>query len=179
MISQSSLEAPIYDLCKRIRDKDVDEIKKVLATEPIELPKLDNSPTLNQQNKRRLKVLISLITEIVARESNEPDYMLNKDEIEVEHIWSNHFDQHMDEFQSEDDFDNARNNIGDLLNRKYGIFLLKMFFIFPTKGTFDINNTLSIYVKAMYDDLIYSYISELIHQFTPGNNQNIRKFYQK
>ena len=126
MISQSSLEAPIYDLCKRIRDKDVDEIKKVLATEPIELPKLDNSPTLNQQNKRRLKVLISLITEIVARESNEPDYMLNKDEIEVEHIWSNHFDQHMDEFQSEDDFDNARNNIGDLLvlpksfNASYG-----------------------------------------------------------
>ena len=126
MISQSSLEAPIYDLCKRIRDKDIDEIKKVLATEPIELPKLDNSPTLNQQNKRRLKVLISLITEIVARESNEPDYMLNKDEIEVEHIWSNHFDQHMDEFQSEDDFDNARNNIGDLLvlpksfNASYG-----------------------------------------------------------
>ncbi|MCI5582330.1 MAG: DUF262 domain-containing protein [Anaeroplasma sp.] len=115
MISQSSLEAPIYDLCKKIRDLDVDGIKALLATDPINLPALNNSPTLNQQNKRRIKVLLSLITEIVARESNESDYILNKSDIEVEHIWSDHFDQHTDEFATKDEFDNVRNNIGDLL----------------------------------------------------------------
>ena len=52
--------------------------------------------------------------------------MLNKKEIEVEHIWSNHFDQHTDEFDNESDFQTARNSIGDLLvlpksfNASYG-----------------------------------------------------------
>lgn len=115
MISQSSLEAPIYELSKKIRNLSVNEIKALLATDPISIPSLDNAPTLNQQNKRRLKVLISIITEIVARESKESDYMLNKADIEVEHILSNHFEQHADEFTSKDEFDNYRNNIGDLL----------------------------------------------------------------
>lgn len=115
MISQSALEAPIYDLCKKIREKTCNEIESILNSSPIDLPDLNNSPTLNQQNKRRLKVLISLITEIVARESNESDYMLNKNDIEVEHIWADHFDQHTGECVSKDEFDNYRNNIGDLL----------------------------------------------------------------
>lgn len=115
MISQSALEAPIYDLCKKIREKTCAEIEFILNSNPIDLPNLNNSPTLNQQNKRRLKVLISLITEIVARESNESDYMLNKNDIEVEHIWADHFNQHTDDCVSKDEFDNYRNNIGDLL----------------------------------------------------------------
>ncbi len=115
VISQSSLEASIYDLCKRIRDKGVDDIKLILKSDPIELPELNNSPTLNQQNKYKLRVLISLITEIVASNSGAPDYMLNKKDVEVEHIWSNHYEQHKDEFADENDFSNTRNNIGDLL----------------------------------------------------------------
>lgn len=115
MISQSSLENPIYDLCKKIRDKDVEALKEIIAGEPIELPELTNAPTLNQQNKARLKVLIALITEIVAKESDAADYMLNKKDIEIEHIWSNHFEQHLDEFSDENEFANSRNNIGGLL----------------------------------------------------------------
>ena len=41
--------------------------------------------------------------------------MLNKEDIEVEHIWSDHYNEHLDEFVSKDEFDNYRNNIGDLL----------------------------------------------------------------
>ena len=126
MISQSSLETHIYDLCKQIRDMDVEEIKAKLATDPIELPKLENSPNLNQQNRSKLKVLLSLITEIVARNSGTPDYMLNKKNIEIEHIWANHYVQHQDECKDESDFLAVRNNIGDLLvlpksfNASYG-----------------------------------------------------------
>lgn len=115
MIAQNSMEAPIYDLCKKIRSKDINEIKSILGNDPIELPELKNAPMLNQQNKSRLKVLISLITEIVARESNAADYMLNKKDIEIEHIWSNHFEEHSDEFSEESEFSTFRNNIGDLL----------------------------------------------------------------
>lgn len=116
-ISQSSLDSPIYELCKKIREKELKEIEEILDSNqnPINFPNLDNSPTLNRLNKRTLRVLISLITEIVARESGESDYMLNKNDIEIEHIWSNHYDQHTDEFSTKDDFDNYRNNIGDLL----------------------------------------------------------------
>lgn len=127
MISQSTLENPIYNLCKRIRDLSVEEIASILDTNPLDAPELNNSPTLNQQNRSRLRVLLSLITEIVAANSGESDYMLNKDEpVEVEHIWSNHFEEHTDEFSDEDEFANVRNNIGDLLvlpksfNASYG-----------------------------------------------------------
>lgn len=115
MISQSSLEAPVYDLCKAIRGADVATLTDSLAKDPISLPELTTPPTLNQQNKRRLKVLLALITEIVARESGESDYLLNKPDMEVEHIWSDHFDEHQDEFTQLNEFVTARNTIGDLL----------------------------------------------------------------
>ena len=126
MISQSSLETPIYILCKQIRDMDVEELKAVLYSDPIELPELNNSPTLNQQNKSKLKVLLSLLTEIVAKNSMAADYMLNKPDIEVEHIWCDHYEQHTDEFDDQYAFAAMRNNIGDLLvlpksfNASYG-----------------------------------------------------------
>lgn len=127
MISQSAMESPIYQFAKEIRGKDVNKIKEIMAKDPLNPPSIDNmSPILNQQIKNRLKVMISLITSIVGRESGEFAYMLNKDNIEVEHIWSNHFEQHLDEFQNEADFANARNSIGDLLvlpksfNTSYG-----------------------------------------------------------
>ena len=63
MISQSTLENPIYNLCKRIRDLSVEEIASILDTNPLDAPELNNSPTLNQQNRSRLRVLLSLITE--------------------------------------------------------------------------------------------------------------------
>lgn len=116
IISQSSLESPIYELCKKVRGMSIDELKTFLNQNPIkEVPELVNSPTLNQQNRQRIKVLLALITEIVAYNSGESNYILNNSDIEVEHIWSNHYDQHLDEFDNENDFANTRNNIGDLL----------------------------------------------------------------
>lgn len=126
VISQSSMEAKIYDLCKSIRGMNSDELKTFLGTDPIEKITLSGFPTLNQQNKRKIKVLISLITEIVAKESGQPSYMLNQDGVEVEHIWCDHIEQHQDECLTAADFSTARNTIGDLLvlpksfNASYG-----------------------------------------------------------
>jgi uncharacterized protein with ParB-like and HNH nuclease domain len=128
LISQNSMEKPIYSLCMKIRDKDISEIKDIFDSNPIEIPDItDAAPTLNQQNRKKLKVLISLITEIVASASGQPDYLLNKDvPMEIEHIWADHFNQHEDEFDSESEFASIRNNIGDLLvlpkqfNASYG-----------------------------------------------------------
>ena len=117
MISQSYMEAPIYDLCKKLRGKSLEEVKEIIASNPMGAvtPELNNSPTLNQQNRPKLKVLLALITEIVARESKDSKYILNNDNIEVEHIWADHYNLHLDEFNTEEDFETYRNNIGDLL----------------------------------------------------------------
>lgn len=113
--AQSYLEGPMYDLSKKVRDKSVIELKDILFNAPIELPNLTNIPYLNQQNRKKFRVLISLITEIVASNSNKSDYMLNKTNIEIEHIWSDHFEEHRNEFKQKTEFDLARNMIGDLL----------------------------------------------------------------
>ncbi len=127
LISQNQMETKIYELCKQIRDMSLNNLKSFLETYSMDENSLEkNSPHLNQQNRPKLKVLLALITEIVAKESGTSDYMLNKKEIEVEHIWANHFEQHTDEFDNESDFSTARNNIGDLLvlpksfNASYG-----------------------------------------------------------
>lgn len=122
---QSYLESPIFELCKKIRNKSISELNEILSTDPIELPDLSNVPYLNQMNKIKFRVLLSLITEIVASGSDESDYMLNKDKIEIEHIWSDHWEEHP-EFKQKPDFDLTRNTIGDLLvlpkqfNASYG-----------------------------------------------------------
>lgn len=126
VISQSSMEAKIYDLCKSIRGMNLNQLKTFLETDPIEKITLNGYPTLNQQNKRKIKVLISLITEIVAKESGQPGYMLNQDSVEIEHIWCDHIEQHQEECPSAADFSTTRNTIGDLLvlpksfNASYG-----------------------------------------------------------
>lgn len=116
LISQSAMENNVYELCKQERGKDLDELKELLDSDPIPGPILENYPELNQTNRWRLKVMLSLITEIVAANSGNPDYMLNKNyKVEVEHIWANHFEQHTDECAAPDDFASVRNSIGDLL----------------------------------------------------------------
>lgn len=127
MISQSSLEAPIYELCRQERGKSIEELESLFDSEPIKLPTLEGSaPTLNQQNKKKLRVLLALITAIVARGSSEPGYLLNHKDVEIEHIWSDHYDRHAEECENEIDFMSTRNNIGDLLlltksfNASYG-----------------------------------------------------------
>ena len=126
VISQSALEADIYKLALEIRDKDVQALQLLLDKDPIDLPNLDNTPILNQQNRSKIRVLLALITEIVAVGSNTAHYMLNDDNIEVEHIWADKFNEHLDEFTDEGQFSSRRNTIGDLLllpkkfNASYG-----------------------------------------------------------
>ena len=127
LTSQNQMESKVYELCKQIRNMPFSKLKKHLCSYKMDDNTLSGtSPHLNQQNKPKIKVLLSLITEIVAKGSGTSDYMLNKKEIEVEHIWSNHFEKHTDEFDNESDFQTARNSIGDLLvlpksfNASYG-----------------------------------------------------------
>ena len=126
VISQSALEGSIYDLAKQIRDAKLDDLKNLLDNDPITLPDLSNTPSLNQQNRSKIRVLLALITAIVGNGSNEPKYMLTDNNIEVEHIWADKYEEHEDEFTDKGEFASRRNVIGDLLllpksfNASYG-----------------------------------------------------------
>ena len=125
-ISQSALEARSYELCKAIRGMDCKALKAHLGTDPLQAPPLEGTPTLNQQNRWRLTVMLSLITEIVAVNSHQPDYPLNHPNMTIEHVWADHFELHTDEVQDRAEFFTVRNSIGDLLvlprsfNTSYG-----------------------------------------------------------
>jgi hypothetical protein len=49
----------------------------------------------------------------------------NRNSFDIEHIWADHFERHVNEFDTEEDFNNYRNKFGDLLilardkNRSY------------------------------------------------------------
>ena len=165
LTSQNQMEAKIYELCKKIRNMSVDELSKYLNEHPLDDNTVDgSSPHLNQQNRVKIKVLLSLITEVVARNSGTSDYMLNKKEIEVEHIWSNHYEQHLDEFDNESDFSTVRNSIGDLL-------------VLPKSFN-------SSYGDAPYEDKVVQYFSQNILAQTLNsqkysNNPGFVGFMQK
>ena len=55
--------------------------------------------------------------------SNFVTYMTNPDckPYEIEHIWSDHFEWHTDEFDQTDKFNETRNSIGDLVLLPNGV----------------------------------------------------------
>lgn len=115
-IAQSALEAKIYELCQKVRGKSAEDLETFFGSDPAELGHLTTAtPSLNQQNKYKIRVLLALITEIIAKESGSPNYILKDKDIEVEHILSDHFEWHQDEYDNEFEYATARNGIGDLI----------------------------------------------------------------
>ncbi|MDR2833792.1 MAG: DUF1524 domain-containing protein [Streptococcaceae bacterium] len=118
--SQSAMESRIYNLIQEIRGKSLEEISQILTTYQIDgdISIDTNTPSLNQQNRPKLRVLLALITEIIGRNSHESGYLLNitdkKNPIEVEHIWSVN-DENKEKYEQEAGFQAVRKNIGGLL----------------------------------------------------------------
>ena len=80
---------------------------------------------LHGQNKRFVKYFLCRLSTYIEEESGEGNnfvkYFTNPDSesFEIEHIWSNHFEQH-NEFEQKDEFDDWRNCIGALVLLPHG-----------------------------------------------------------
>lgn len=75
---------------------------------------------LNHWSKRFIKVLLARMTAFVEQQSgvsiSVANYLVEgKGRFEIEHIWANHPERHLDEFTSSADFAEYRNRIGGLL----------------------------------------------------------------
>lgn len=87
---------------------------------------------LHGMNGRQIRRLLARFTDYVEASSGMPSHYCDyihrrgKNGYEIEHIWSNHFEFHEDEFKHPADFDDYRNRIGGLLllpksfNASYG-----------------------------------------------------------
>lgn len=123
LIAYSTMQYAMFLVMRDIRRKTLPELVRILKE------KLDNDTEtfasndrlrLHQQNRFAIHQILARITDYVERQSGMPsrfeEYVSEgKNRYEIEHIWANHPELHLDEFQHEADFAEYRNRIGGLL----------------------------------------------------------------
>lgn len=132
----SNLQYTIFQLTKSIRNKEPHELAKIL------LQKLDEEKEtfvnsrldyyLHGQNRKHIKHILARMTAFLEEKSETTSHYVEyvtskgKKAYEVEHIWADHPDRHLEEFEHPADFQKHRNLFGGLLllpksfNASYG-----------------------------------------------------------
>lgn len=120
----STLQYATFILTKEIRNLSLDELRNKLVNRLTNDQKtfpLDDQPYLNSWNAKGLHRLLARFTHWIEEESQQPghylDYIIRsgKNAYEIEHLWANHFDQHLDEFSNAQEFSAHRNLLGGLV----------------------------------------------------------------
>jgi uncharacterized protein with ParB-like and HNH nuclease domain len=132
--SSSSIRYTMYSLVKEIRGKSIEELKSILIEKLNSMPeKFDGIVNfgMHGQNKRFVKFLLSRMSSYIGKEAGIDSvynsyYRPDGKTFEIEHIWANKYERHMDEFDQKADFELFRNRLGDLVllpkgtNQSYG-----------------------------------------------------------
>ena len=119
----SSIAYTMFNIIKALRGKTYDKMLEVLKdrTEDLDITVGMNDLRLHGQNGPFVKYFLCRITSYIEEQAgmgnNFKKYMLNPGgkPFEIEHIWSDHFDRHTDEFEHPDEFMRFRNKIGALV----------------------------------------------------------------
>jgi len=124
IFAASSIRYTMYTLVKEIRGLSVDALQVTLQKKLDEMEEsLEGvlSFRMHGQNKYFVKFLLSRITSFMESNagisSSFEKYFLspNAKPFEVEHIWADKFDEHLDEFEQISEFKDFRNRLGGLL----------------------------------------------------------------
>ena len=122
-IEYSTMQYAMFLVMRDIRRRSATEVAEVLSerlTAEQETFATNDRFSLTGGNRWRIHVMLARMTEYVERESGLPsrytEYVGGRGKLrhEVEHIWANHPERHIDEF-SGSDFQAYRNRIGALL----------------------------------------------------------------
>lgn len=119
----SSIAYTMFNVIKSLRNKTYDEMLEVLRdrVEDLDIDTGMNDLRLHGQNGPFIKYFLCRITAYIEEQSgmgnNFKRYMTNPGckPFEIEHIWSDHFDRHTDEFEHPEEFMRFRNKIGNLV----------------------------------------------------------------
>lgn len=134
-VAANTIRYTMFGLIRDIRNKSLSELSDILENRVKEFTEnlkgmIDFA--LNQQNKRFIRYLLARITSHIENECNinsNFEHYFRKDSdnsFEIEHIWSNNFGDHKDEFDQKEEFEAYRNRLGSLilvpnrLNQSYG-----------------------------------------------------------
>jgi hypothetical protein len=124
----------MYSLVKEIRGKTLEELKSLLSSKLEQMPEKWDALSkfgMHGQNKRFVKFLLSRMSSYIDKHAgintNYDSYFRPEGkQFEIEHIWANKYERHIDEFEQKADFEVFRNRLGDLVllprgtNQSYG-----------------------------------------------------------
>ena len=121
--SQASIKYTMFNVIKKIRNNDVEELTINLTEVINEIEyKFDKllEFRLHGQNRKFIKHFLSRITSFIdsqiGNDLNYVSYHTSRGkQFQIEHIWGNKFDQHKDEFDQLNEFEDWRNSIGALI----------------------------------------------------------------
>lgn len=125
--SASSIRYTMYTLVKTIRNKSVEELKDIIKNNIAEIDTQLNFKNampnfkMHGMNKYYIKYFLSRITSYIEEGAglgiHFEKYMHNPNSkpFEIEHIWCDKFPLFTDEFTQQNEFNNWRNTIGDLI----------------------------------------------------------------
>jgi hypothetical protein len=131
----TSIRYTMYSLVKELRNKSLEELQALLQAKLESMEEgwaAFNRFRLHGQNKYFVKYLLSRLSGYVdelAGENTNFTHYFHKGTgkpFEIEHIWSQHFVEHKDEFDQQHDFEDYRNRLGGLVllprgtNQSYG-----------------------------------------------------------
>ncbi|MCK0179682.1 DUF262 domain-containing protein [Flavobacteriaceae bacterium S0862] len=123
-LDYSAMTYTMFMLAKKIRNKSPYELVEILTNEISEMEfSLDaiSDFSLNGWTKRYMLHQLARITHFIEVESGRDtrfDVYVDrniKNSYDIEHIWVDHFERYMDDFDTETEFDRTRNMFGDLL----------------------------------------------------------------
>jgi hypothetical protein len=123
-IAYSTMQYAMFLVMREIRGKQPDELARLLGARLDAEEETFTSNELlrvHQQNRYAIHQLLARLTDYVERESGMPSRYLEyvsgtgSSRYEVEHIWADKPERHVDEFLHPTDFAEYRNRIGGLL----------------------------------------------------------------
>lgn len=124
-LDYSTIKYAVFQLTKRIRDLDVNDLATQLAKEVSELDiSIEDAWSgfrLNLYTKKYIRHMLARITDYVECKCDRPGHYLeyveqkSKRPFEVEHIITDHYEWYQDEYSSREEFDGVRNSPGNLL----------------------------------------------------------------
>lgn len=129
VLGYSSIIYKIFAITKEIRNKEFNEIKDFFQKTLVEHnDNFEGMSTyrLNKQNRVKIHYLLARITYFIEKESGRStsfEEYVNKGKnkpFEIEHIIPDKFEEYKNIFDSEDDFENTRNKLGNLILMQRG-----------------------------------------------------------
>lgn len=118
----STMQYAMFNVMRDIRGLSPDALARVLRDYLVKIDETFDYDGLyvHQQNRSQLHKILARITDHITVKSGQASNYIEltngaKIRYEVEHIWADHPDRHLDEFSHQADFARHRNRIGDLL----------------------------------------------------------------